>query len=175
MAQQDIAAAIRRVEAVLTRRPEAGMHDDAPASARWMGGTRIVASHANGTQVASDMPTELGGTGDKVTPGWLFRAGLAACAATSIAYVAVSQGIELASLDVRAGSRSDTRGMLGMPGADGEPVYPGPSDMQLVVTISAKDVPAARLRALVDEGLRRSPIPSVLPQVTPLAVHVEVA
>ena len=175
MAQQDIAAAVHRVQTVLARRPEAGLHDDAPATARWTGDTRIVSSHANGTQVVSDMPAELGGSGDKITPGWLFRAGIAACGATSIAYTAVSQGVELDSLEVRASSRSDTRGMLGMEGADGQPVYPGPSDMQLVVTIAAKDVPPARLRALVEEGLRRSPIPSALPRVTPLAVHVEIA
>ena len=79
MATQDIAAALQRVEAVLTRRPEAGVHDDSPAAARWQGGTRVVASHANGTEVASDMPGEFGGTGDLITPGWLFRAGLASC------------------------------------------------------------------------------------------------
>jgi len=64
-----------------------GLLPDRPATARWERGTRVVASHANGAQMATDMPNELGGTGDGVTPGWLFRAGLASCAATSIALV----------------------------------------------------------------------------------------
>ena len=81
MGAQDIAAALRRVEAVFMRRPEAGLHDDVPVTARWDGGTRVVARHTNGTHVTTDMPVEIGGTGDQVTPGWLFRAGLASCAA----------------------------------------------------------------------------------------------
>jgi uncharacterized OsmC-like protein len=60
------------------------------------------------------MPSEVGGSGDQVTPGWLFRAGLASCAATRIAMAAAAEGIELATLEVRASSRSDTRGLLGM-------------------------------------------------------------
>ncbi len=82
MATEDIAAALARVQTVLQRRPQTGVHDDAPATARWMGGLRVIFSHANGMQVASDMPAELSGTGDQVSPGWLFRAGLAACLAT---------------------------------------------------------------------------------------------
>ena len=77
MTKEDIAAAVQRVESVLQRRPATGIHDDAPATARWQSGLRVIACHANGTQVLTDMPSELGGSGDKITPGWLFRAGLA--------------------------------------------------------------------------------------------------
>ena len=87
---EDIAAALRRVAEVLQRRPELGRHEDAPALARWAGGTRVISRHANGTELASDMPAELGGSGDRVTPGWLFRAGLAACATTSIVLAAAA-------------------------------------------------------------------------------------
>jgi hypothetical protein len=41
MAIEDIAAAMHRVESILRRRPEIGLHDDAPAISRWQGGTRI--------------------------------------------------------------------------------------------------------------------------------------
>src|ERR1035438_7478809 len=85
MATKDIAAAVQRVESVLKRRPAAGIHDDAPATCRWQTGMRVVASHVNGTQMLTDMPTEFGGSGDQVTPGWLFRAGLASCCASGIA------------------------------------------------------------------------------------------
>ena len=60
---EDVAQALRRVEAVLQRRPEFGLHDDAPATSRWRSGTQVVASHANGTQIMSDMPNEFGGGG----------------------------------------------------------------------------------------------------------------
>ncbi|HEY6132887.1 MAG TPA: OsmC family protein [Rubrivivax sp.] len=174
MATQDIAAALRRVESVLARRPEAGLHDDAPATARWEGGTRVVASHANGTRLPTDMPSELGGTGDQVTPGWLFRAGLASCATTSIVLAAAREGLVLDALELRAGSRSDTRGLLGMTGADGAPVPAVPGDVQLLVRITAQGVPAQRLRALVEEAVRCSPIPSAVQQAVPLALHIEV-
>ncbi len=43
MSMQDIAAALQRVEAALERRPVMGLHDEAPATARWQGGTRVEA------------------------------------------------------------------------------------------------------------------------------------
>jgi uncharacterized OsmC-like protein len=174
MAAQNLAAALQRVETVLLRRPETGLHDDAPATARWEGGTRVIASHANGAQVLTDMPAELGGTGDQVTPGWLFRAGLASCAATCIVMVAAREGIELTLLELRASSRSDTRGLLGMAGADGQPVPATPGDMQLLVRIAATGVPPARLRALVEQGIRFSAVPSAVREAVPLALHIEV-
>ena len=173
MASQDLAAALERVEVVLRRRPEAGLHDDAPATSTWTGGTRIVARHPSGAQVPSDMPTELGGTGDQVTPGWLFRAGLASCAATSIVMKAASEGIVLTTLELRASSRSDTRGLLGMPGEDGKAVSAAPGDLQLHVRIAAEGVSAERLRALVESGVRCSPIPNAVQQALPIAMHID--
>ena len=68
MSMQDIAAAMQRAQAALERRPDMGLHDDAPATARWQGGVRVESSHANGTAMLTDMPCELGGSGDRVTP-----------------------------------------------------------------------------------------------------------
>ena len=173
MGLHDIAAAMQRAEKVFERRPEAGLHDDAPATARWQGGARFVATHPNGHQVRTDMPTELGGGGSEVTPGWLFRAGLASCAATSITMSAAAAGVALEVLEVHASSRSDTRGLIGMPGADGTPVYAGPHDVQLQVRIVARGIEPERLRALVQEAVGRSPVPSVLPNPTALALQID--
>jgi organic hydroperoxide reductase OsmC/OhrA len=173
MAAKDIAAAVQRVESVLKRRPAAGIHDDAPATARWQTGMRIVASHANGTQMLTDMPAELGGSGDQVTPGWLFRAGLASCCATRIAMGAACAGIELAMLEVLAGSRSDTRGLFGMPDVSGEPVGAGPREVQLVVRISARGVSVERLRTLVEDCNRCSPVSAALRDTVSLTLQIE--
>jgi uncharacterized OsmC-like protein len=164
---------LHRVRAVLERRPEAGWHEDGPATARWAGGTRVVTSHANGTQVPSDMPAELGGTGDLITPGWLFRAGLAACATTSIAMAAAAEGLALNRLEVKATSWSDTRGLLGMTEPNGQAVFAGPGDVQLAVRIAAEGVPPDALRALVQAAVARSPIPNALQAATPLALHID--
>ncbi len=174
MTQQHLAEALQRVRGVLQRRPEAGLHEDGPATARWTGGMRVVASHDNGTQVPSDMPSEFGGTGDLITPGWLFRAGLASCATTSIVMVAVAEGVDLASLEVKATSRSDSRGLFGLADADGQPVYAGPGEVQLAVRIAADGVPPERLRALVQAAVGRSPIPSALQAATPLALRIDI-
>jgi uncharacterized OsmC-like protein len=173
MSLTPLAGALERAKTVLTRRPELGLHDDAPATATWQQGTRVVARHANGSEVESDMPAELGGSGDRVTPGWLFRAGLASCAATSIVMRAAAEGIALDALEVRATSRSDARGLLGLAEADGSAVYAGPGEMRLTVRIGAAGVAPARLQALVEQACRCSPIPNAVHQATPLALQVE--
>lgn len=175
MTMQDVAIAMQRVQAVLRRRPEMGLHDDAPATASWQGGAQVVTGHANGTRVPSDLPVELGGGGAQVTPGWLFRAGLAACAATSIAMAVAEAGIELELLEVRAGSRSDTRGALGMKDGEGQPVFAGPGEVQLHVRIRAHGTSPERLHALVETGCRRSPIPNAVQAAVPLALHIDAA
>ena len=105
MGMKDVATALERARTVLARKPAMGVHDDAPATARWGGGTRIEASHANGTRMETDMPAELGGSGDRVSPGWLFRAGIASCAATTIAMRAVAGA---SSCTPMAGFRAST-------------------------------------------------------------------
>ena len=172
MSAQQIASAMQRVEAILQRRPEAGLHAEAPATAHWEGGTRVVASHANGTRMTTDMPGELGGEGRDVTPGWLFRAGFASCAATSIAMGAAAKGIDLASLEVVASSRSDLRGLLGMKDAHGAPVHAGPRDVELVVRIRAPGVAPERLRELVEERYRCSPISSAVAGAMPVELRI---
>jgi len=174
MATQDLAAALQRTERVLRRRPSAGLHDDVAGVARWDGGARVVASHANGQQIATDMPRELGGEGLEVTPGWLVRAGLATCSATSIAMAAAAEDIELDELEVRASSRSDVRGLFGMTDANGAPVYPGLTDVQIHVRITARGVAPERLRALAEKGGRNTPMLSSLQQAVPVAIKIEV-
>jgi organic hydroperoxide reductase OsmC/OhrA len=174
MTSQKIAAAMQRVESVLRRRPEVGLHEDAPATARWERGTRVVSSHANGAQVVTDMPTELGGGGDQVTPGWLLRAGLASCFATRIAMEAAAAGFELKMLEVVASSRSDTRGVFGMAEASGEPVGAGPRDVQLFVKISAAGIAAARLQSLVEDCNSCSPVSAAVRDAVPVALRIEV-
>ena len=174
MSIENIATAMQRVESVFMRRPEAGIHDDAPATASLDGDVKVITRHVDGTQLVTDMPRELGGSGEYVTPGWLFRAGLASCAATSIALRAATEGVGLTLLEVIARSRSDARGLLGMSEPSGEPVYAGPFDMQLHVRIGADGVAAERLRGLVEDSLRHSPIPNAVAHATQLALHIDV-
>jgi uncharacterized OsmC-like protein len=171
MALEQVKTAMQRLRRVLERRPDHGLHDDSPATARWVKGTRIEATHANGSKVLTDMPTELGGSGDQVTPGWMFRAGIASCTATLVAMKAAEEGIVLTALEVKVASRSDSRGMLGMPESSGAIVSAAPRDMELHVRIAASGVSAQRLREMVADATRCSPMCSALED--PIAVRVE--
>ena len=174
MTLQEISSAMVRLMSILRRRPEFGLQGDTPATARWESGLHVVTSHENGMQLMTDMPSELGGRGDQVTPGWLMRAGLASCAATRIAMAAAAEQIELAMLEVTTNSRSDTRGLFGMMDAEGAPVNAGPHDVQLIVRISAPGIARERLRALVEDSHRCSPVSSALCQSVPISVRIDI-
>jgi organic hydroperoxide reductase OsmC/OhrA len=173
MTIEDIAAAVQRVESVLKRRPAIGIHDDEPATAQWQAALRVAVRHANGTQIVTDMPSELGGRGEHVTPGWLYRAGLASCLATRIAMGAASAGIELTLLEVFASSRSDVRGLLGMADVSGEPVGAGPYAVQLLVRIAAPGASAEKLQSLVEDSNRCSPISAATRNAVPVSLQIE--
>jgi uncharacterized OsmC-like protein len=174
MGSKEVAMAMQRAEQVFRRKPAMGLHDDAPVTVRWERGTRMVASHASGAQMQTDMPVELGGTGDQITPGWLFRAGVASCAATTIAMHAAASGIELAHLEVRITSRSDTRGLLGLEGDDGQVVYPGPHDLRMHVRIAAHGVAPEALRALVERSRGCAPMGAAVENAVPMALDIDV-
>lgn len=175
MAVLDIATAWRRMESVLRRRPEFGLQDDAAATARWDAGTRVSCSHANGHSVLTDMPAELGGSGDQVSPGWLVRAGLASCAATGIAMVAATKGIALTALEVVVSSRSDARGFLGLVDTNGVVVDAGPQDLRMLVRIASCQATAEVLRALVHESQRNSPVTSSMQNAVPVDLQIDIA
>ena len=174
MSPETIAKAVQRVRTVLSRHPAAGIHADDPAVARWGQDLRVVCTHANGTQIATDLPTEMGGTGDQVTPGWLMRAGLASCVATRIAMAAAAEGIVLTRLEVSTTSTSDARGLFGMTTELGEEIGAGPRELRLEVRLGASGVPCEKLQAIIDDSHRCSPVSAALVSAVPVALHVEI-
>jgi uncharacterized OsmC-like protein len=176
MGMQAVADAMARLERVLRRRPEAGLSDDAPALATWAGpqsALRVGCRHPNGREVLTDLPAELGGSGDQVSPGWLYRAGLASCATTSIVLLAAADAVVLTSLAVDVRSRSDARGLVGLRDKRDRVVSPAPVELRLVVRLKAEGAVPGQLESLVRRALERSPIPCA---VSPngLDVRVEV-
>ena len=174
MSLHGVEVAVKRAMAAFQRRPEVAVHANPPAVSRWESGTRVVTHNGEAVSVATDMPKELGGAGDQVTPGWLLRAGIAACAATSIALAAACEGIKLTALEVHVGSRSDARGLLGMSEPSGEPVYAGLSGVELQVNIAADGSNPMALESLVTRCLSHSPVPCTLITATPFSLHVNV-
>lgn len=174
MTDASISSAMQRVRAVLARRPEAGVHADDPAIARWEQGTRVVSRHTNGTHVSTDMPRELGGEGAEVTPGWLLRAAMASCLTTRIAMEAAARGIAITRLEVVAASDSDARGLFGMSDAGGEPVSPAPREVQLQVRVTAPQAPAETLRSLIEDCNRWSPVTFAVARSVPVSLNIEI-
>jgi uncharacterized OsmC-like protein len=174
MTAETISNALQRLRAVFARRPQAGIHADEPAVARWQQGTQVVSRHANGTQIATDMPPELGGLGDQISPGWLLRAGLASCLATRIAMEAAARGIVLTRLEVLAASRSDARGLLGMTNDVGERITPAPGEVRLEVSIGAANVAHELLQAMIEDSYRCSPVSAAIERPVPVSLHVDI-
>jgi uncharacterized OsmC-like protein len=174
MSEERIAAALARLESVLRLRPTVGDHEETPAIARWQDGVKLSVSHPKrDLRVLTDLPPEVGGEGEGITPGWLMRAGLAACAASSILLTAAAEGVQVESLEVTAGARCDVRGLLGMADESGEPVSAAYSVVRLLVRVSAPGVPRERLQALIERANRRSPVSSALQHAVPLELRIE--
>lgn len=174
MTAATIANALQRVRTVFARRPEAAIHAEEPAIARWEQGLRVVSRHANGAHIATDMPRELGGQGEDVTPGWLLRAALASCLATRIAMEAAARDIVITRLEVVAASESDARGLLGMTDGAGERVSPGPRAVQLRISISAPNVAVETLRTMIEESHNCSPVQVALERPVPVSLRIDI-
>ena len=174
MTTENISKAMARVRTLLARRPEAGIHSDEPALASWDEDTRVVVSHPNGTRITTDMPVELGGSGNELSPGWMLRAGLASCLATRIAMEAAATGISLTRLEVLARSTSDARGLLGMTGDGGEQITPAPSEVQLEVRMGAHNVARELLQAMVEVSFRCSPVSAAVERAVSVALRIDI-
>ncbi len=174
MTLQHIATAVERASAALKRRPDLAAYEDTPATARWTGGLHCMTSHPNGTTIETDFPEGIGGAGGHVSPGWLMRASLASCAASSIVFCAAAASIELTSIEVVVGSNSDARGMLGVADEDGGAIDPAPRAFDVVIRVAARGVSKARLEALVETSQRCSPVPAALAHGVPAHVRVEI-
>jgi len=175
MAAERIAEALARVEAALRQHPAFALHDDSPAVTRWQGGTRFVTSQPGvALELVTDLPDQMGGRGESVTPAWPLRAGLAACVGSCIVLNAARAGVELASLEVTVDGRSDLRGLLGMADEQGKEVSAGPLEVRLEVRIAAPGVSPDRLRALVEQANRCSPASSALRQAVPVNLSIEI-
>lgn len=175
MTVKKVAAAMARVSSDLTRKPHAGLHDDAPAAVQWVGGLRTVARTEAGASVTTDMPEAVGGDDTAPTPGWLLRTALGSCAVTRIAMEAAARGITLALLEAHVTSRSDLRGLVGVAAPDGSAVPAGPMAMDLHVRIGAPGVDADTLRALVAATPGCSPVTCAVEQPLPVGLHIEVS
>jgi hypothetical protein len=81
----EVRASILNVRSALASKLDAGPASDRPAVAVIEEGLRGRVRGGDGWSIVTDMPAAVGGGGAAPTPGWLIRAALASCAATTIA------------------------------------------------------------------------------------------
>lgn len=164
----DIRESIISVKSALASKPDAGPAPDRPAVAVIEDGLRCRIEGASGWTVVTDMPPAVGGEGAAPTPGWLIRAALASCAATTIAMRAAELDLPLTRLEVTAESETDMRGLLGI----GEGVQPGPVSALLRVRLAAEAADAQRLEELVVWADSHSPVGDCVRRAVPVELEI---
>ena len=113
------------------------------------------------------MAASVGGGATAPTPGWLMRAALAACDASTVVIEAARAGVELTDLTVTVESESDSRGALGVDAS----IPPGPLSVRVRIELAAANASADELRARRARGgalrgrRRAGPADSVVTEV----------
>ncbi len=168
MGEGDVARAIANARSYLTANPAEARYRDAPATATIEDGLRVRVTGTDGSSLVTDMVTGVGGGGSAPSPGWMFRAAYASCAATLIAMRAAEEGWVLAALDVTVDSESDDRGILGL-----SPEIPaGPLSVRVSVRASAPGVDAGVFRAAIEAAVARCPVHDAVVRPVPVAIDV---
>ena len=164
----EIRESIFNVRDALASKPDAGPAPDRPATAVMEDGLRCRAEGGDGWAIVTDMPAAVGGSGSAPTPGWLIRAALASCAATTIAMRAAELEIPLSRLEVTAESETDMRGLLGV----GDGVEPGPATARLRVELEAEGADPQRLEELVEWADGHSPVGDCVRRAVPVELRI---
>lgn len=167
MSTARVRESLERLQRVFLERPAAARKSNPPASATWQDGLRCEVTGLHGERIVTDMQPALGGDGTGPNPGWLLRASLASCTATTIAVRAACLGIALRSLKVTVHSESDARGLIGIDG-----VSAALSGLRMSIEIGAENVPDHQLRELAEIGEAQSPVNCTLRERPPLAIEV---
>lgn len=163
-----IRAAIEKAIGYLSEHPDEARYTDSVAKASLQDSLRVGVQGPDGESILTDMPRGVGGLAEHPTPGWLFRAAVASCVASTVAMETAREGIELNALDVEVDSESDDRGILGMDAN----APAGPSSMSIRITAVAAGVDPERLREVVTAGAARCPVCDATKR--PVDVNVEI-
>jgi uncharacterized OsmC-like protein len=153
----------------LSEHPEEARYTDSFARATLGDALRVDVEGPEGLRITTDMPSGVGGRNEEPSPGWLFRAALASCVATTVRMEAAREGVSLRSVEVEADSESDDRGILGMD----ESVPPGPLSTRIRIRAVADGVGETALRELVERGAGRCPVCDATKRAVDVSLEIE--
>jgi uncharacterized OsmC-like protein len=169
MGQSEIKQAIDAAVEYLSQHPDEARYTDSAATARLtdVATLRVDVTGPDGAQMATDMPTSVGGTNTSPSPGWFLRAAEASCVATLIAMRAAHQDVELTKLEVTADSESNDFGILGI----SDEVPAGPLSARILIIINGAAEPA-QLREICDWAVAHCPVTDAVQRAVPIRVEV---
>lgn len=165
----DIRESIENAIRYLSEQPDEARYTDSYARATLGESLRAEVEGPSGERVVADMPSGIGGRGEEPSPGWLFRAAIASCVASTIGMEAAREGVTLTSLEVEVDSESDDRGILGMD----EIVPPGPLSSQIRIRAEADGAEADWLREILDRGAGRCPVCDATKRAIEVSLEIE--
>ena len=145
-----IAGALARLRDTVAARPGFGRHT-ARSTASLGDGVHCISTQ-DSWQIATDLPSALGGERSAPTPSQLVQAALGACLAMGYQLRAAERGIELTSVTVTVESDAELRALLSP-----QDLSPGFGALRYHVDIDSTGDPA-EIEALVDAADRLSPV-----------------
>jgi uncharacterized OsmC-like protein len=167
----EVKESIENAVRYLSEHPNEARYTDSFARATLGEALRVEVEGPGGLRLVTDMPAGIGGREEDPSPGWLYRASLASCVATTIGMEAARENVTLRSLEVEVDSESDDRGILGMD----ESVPAGPLSTRIRVRASAEGVDEKRLRAVLDRGAARCPVCDATKRAVDVSLEIESA
>jgi uncharacterized OsmC-like protein len=165
----EIKESIENAVRYLAEHPDEARYTDSYARARLGESLRVEVEGPGGERILTDMPRGIGGRADEPSPGWLFRAALASCVASTIGMEAARHGVALAPLEVEVDSESDDRGILGME----ETVPAGPLSTRIRIRARAAGVDESRLREILERGAGLCPVCDATKRAVEVSLEIE--
>jgi uncharacterized OsmC-like protein len=165
----DIKKSIDNAVRYLSEHPDEARYTDSFARAKLDEALSVEVTGPGGLRLVTDMPAGIGGRDEEPSPGWLFRASLASCVATTIGMEAAREGVRLRSLEVEVDSESDDRGILGID----DSVPAGPLSTRIRIRVAADGVEEGSLREVVARGAGRCPVCDATKRAVVVSLDIE--
>jgi uncharacterized OsmC-like protein len=165
----EIKESIENAVRYLSENPAEARYTDSFARATLGEALRVEVEGSGGERITADMPSGVGGRGEVPSPGWLFRASIASCVASTIGMEVARAGVTLTSLVVEVDSESDDRGILGMD----EAVPAGPLSTRVRIQGRAEGVEEGRLRELLERGAERCPVCDATKRAVEVSLEIQ--
>jgi len=165
---EPIRSSIEAASTYLMEHPDEARYTDSIATATVMDALHVRVVGPAGESIETDMPTAVGGSGEQAGPGWVFRAGLAACVASLAAMRAAQVGLDDFRCEVGVDSESDDRGILGL-----DPDVPaGPLSVRITLRLAAGNATGDDLEALAAWAVAHCPVSEAVGRAVPVTVTV---